>query len=214
VKAQGLDRRVFAVAAAAWLAAAPLAWAAAPATAVTGEDMAMGNPKAKITVIEYASAACPHCARFNNQVFPAFKKKYVDTGEVRYVYREFLTPPAELAAAGALLARCAGKAKYFSVLDDFFHGQAQAYETGDATGLIFAVGRRAGLSDDKIAACLTDKAASKALNERVQRYAQNDGVDSTPTFVINGRKLADLDHEIELADLDAAIGPLLKQKGR
>ena len=214
MKAKGLDRTVFAVAAAAWLAVAPLAWAAAPAAAVTGEDMAMGNPKAKITVIEYASAACPHCARFNNQVFPAFKKKYVDTGRVRYVYREFLTQPVEVAAAGALLARCAGKARYFAVLDDFFHGQAQAYETGDVRSLIFSVGKKAGLTDAQITACLTDETAAKALNARVQHYSEAEGVDSTPTFVINGKKLGDLDHEIELADLDAAISPLLKSKGR
>src|SRR5665213_2186956 len=83
----------------------------------------MGDPRAKVTVVEYASASCPHCARFNNDVFPAFKAKYIDTGKVRYVLREFLTEPVQVAAAGFLLARCAGKGKYFGALDDFFHGQ-------------------------------------------------------------------------------------------
>jgi protein-disulfide isomerase len=175
--------------------------------------MGMGNPKAPVTVVEYASAACPHCARFNNNVFPAFKKKYVDTGKVHYVYREYLTDPVPVAAAGALLARCAGRAKYFSVLDDFFHGQAQAYETGDLRGLILSVGKNAGMSQDQVEACLQDEAASKALNERVRLYSM-EGVDSTPTFVINGKKLADLDHEVQLADLDAAIAPLLKHGRR
>ena len=76
-----------------------------------GDEMVLGNPNAKVTVIEYASASCPHCARWNEDVYPAFKKKYVDTGKVKYVFREFLTPPTEVAAAGFLLARCAGKDK-------------------------------------------------------------------------------------------------------
>src|SRR5271170_7604643 len=83
---------------------------------VTADDMSLGNPTAKVTVIEYASASCPHCARFNNDVFPAFKTKYIDSGRIHYVFREFLTPPVEVAAAGFLTARCAGKDKYFSVL--------------------------------------------------------------------------------------------------
>jgi protein-disulfide isomerase len=216
VTARSFDRRLVLGTAGAWLLTASLARASASASVSKAlpDDMVMGNPKAKVTVVEYASAACPHCARFNNEVFPAFKRKYVDTGKVRYVYREFLTEPAPVAAAGALLARCAGKDKYFTVLDDFFHGQANAYETGDVRGLIFSVGKKAGLSEAQIEACLSDQAASQALNERVQRYAQVDGVDSTPTFVINGTKLGDLDHEVALADLDAAIAPLLRTKGR
>jgi protein-disulfide isomerase len=213
VSRRGLDRRLLIGVASAWLAASAVSAATPPAKTATPEDMAMGNPKAKVTVIEYASAACPHCARFNNDVFPAFKKKYVDTGKVRYVYREFLTEPVEVAAAGALLARCAGKAKYFAVLDDFFHGQAQAYQSGDIRSLIFEVGKKAGLTEPQITACLSDEAAAKALNGRVQSYSDA-GVDSTPTFVINGQKLGDLDHEVELADLDAAITPLLHGKRR
>ncbi|MEY4256174.1 MAG: hypothetical protein RLZZ141_1401 [Pseudomonadota bacterium] len=81
--------------------------------AVTDEEMSMGKADAKVTVIEYASASCSHCATFNAEVFPAFKTKYVDTGRVKYVFREFITPPAELAAAGFLTARCGGKDKYF-----------------------------------------------------------------------------------------------------
>jgi protein-disulfide isomerase len=80
-------------------------------TQVVAEDMTLGNPKAKVTVIEYASTACPHCARWNADVWPAFKAKYVDTGKVNYVFREFITSPPQLAVAGPLLARCAGKAK-------------------------------------------------------------------------------------------------------
>ena len=172
--------------------------------------MSLGNPKAKVTVVEYASASCPHCARFNNDVFPAFRKKYVDTGKVRYVFREFLTEPVQVAAAGFLLARCAGKAKYFQVLDDFFHGQANAYETGEVKTLILSAGGHAGLDEARIQACLSDKAAGDALNARVERYATEDKVEFTPTFVINGQKLPALDHEVTLQDLDNAVQPLLR----
>ena len=173
------------------------------------DDMTMGSAKAPVTVIEYASASCPHCARFNNNVFPAFKKKYVDTGKVHYVFREFLTEPVQVAGAGFLLARCAPKGKYFQVLDDFFQGQAKMYETGDVKSLLLSSGKNAGLTEAQVMACFQDEAAAKALNDRVTRH-NADGVDSTPTFVINGTKLADLDHEATLADLDTAIAPLLK----
>jgi protein-disulfide isomerase len=173
------------------------------------DDMALGNAKAKVTVIEYASASCPHCARFNNDVFPAFKAKYIDTGKVHYIFREFLTAPVQVAAAGFLLARCAGKDKYFQVLDDFFHGQAHAYETGDIKSLVMSAGGNAGLTEAQITACLTDQAAVEALNTRVQGYAHDDDVQYTPTFVVNGTKLPPLDHEVTLADLDGAIQPLL-----
>ena len=199
-------RRALLILAAALALASP-ALAAIPAS--EPDDMTMGSPKAPVTVIEYASASCPHCARFNNNVFPAFKKKYVDTGKVRYVFREFLTEPVQVAGAGFLLARCAPKAEYFQVLDAFFQGQAKMYETGDVKSLILSAGKTAGMTEDNVMACFKDDVAAKALNERVTRHA-NDGVDSTPTFVINGTKLGDLDHEATLADLDAAIEPLLK----
>ncbi len=206
----GSNRRIF-LALAAALALAGTALAAPPAS--EPDDMALGNPNARVTVIEYASASCPHCARFNNDVFPGFRKKYVDTGKVHYVFREFLTQPAEVAAAGFLLARCAGPAKYFQVLDDFFHGQAHAYETGDVKSLLLSAGGHAGLSEEQVKACFDDKAAADALNARVQRHF-DDGINSTPTFIVNGAKLPELTHEVTLEDLDAAIEPLLKARRR
>lgn len=194
------------------LIASLLAFAGPAAAAVPPlpDDMSLGNPNAKVTVVEYASASCPHCAHFNNEVFPEFRKKYIDTGKVHYVFREFLTEPVNVAAAGFLTARCAGQKKYFQVLDDFFHGQAAAYQSGDIKSLIMSSGEKAGLTEAQIESCLSDQAALKALNDRVQRYVREDHVDSTPTFVINGTKLADLDHEVALQDLSNAIDPLLK----
>ena len=205
---------VMALAAPAFAAAASAASSPAASQPSLPDDMTMGNPKAPVTVIEYASASCPHCARFNNDVFPDFKKKYIDTGKVHYVFREYLTEPVEVAAAGFLLARCAGKAKYFQVVDEFFHGQAQAYQTGDIKSLILTTGAHAGLTEPQIEACLSDRAAAEALNARVEHYAKDEGIDSTPTFVINGKKLPPLDHETTLQDLDDAIQPLLPAKKR
>ena len=209
----GPNRRILLVLAAVAAMASPaLAAPSPPASpaAAQPEDMSLGPANAKVTVIEYASASCPHCARFNNDVFPAFRKKYVDTGKVRYVFREYLTEPVQVAAAGFLLARCAGKPKYFQVLDEFFHGQAHAYETGDVKTLVMTAGAHAGLTEAQITACLADQSAAEALNARVERYVKEEGVQYTPTFVINGKKLPELDHEVTLADLDKAIQPLLK----
>src|SRR5437588_12274451 len=93
------------------------------AAVAQADDMSLGDPKAKVQVVEYASASCPHCARFANAIFPTFKAKYIDTGKVRFTLNEYLTDPQALAAAGFLLARCAGKARYFDVLDAFFNSQ-------------------------------------------------------------------------------------------
>ena len=176
--------------------------------ALSGDDMTMGNPKAKVTVVEYASVACPHCARFNNEVFPAFKTKYIDTGLVHYVAREALTGEPTVAAAGFLLARCAGKDKYFLVTDAIYRAQDQIFQSGDVHGVLLHVAQSAGLSEDQMNKCITDETAIKALNDRVERYFKQDGIDSTPTFIVNGKKLKP--GEISLAELDAAIQPLLK----
>ena len=186
---------------------ASLAGCAKKPVGASADDMSLGNPAAKVTVIEYASASCVHCGRWNNEVFPAFKAKYVDTGKVNYVYREFLTPPVEVAAASFLLARCAGKDKYFGVLDALFHSQNELFTTGDQRGWLFRVGRGAGLTDEKIVACIQDEKALADLRARVDKSLKEDKITGTPTFVINGKELSG---EQSLAALDAAIGPLLK----
>jgi protein-disulfide isomerase len=167
----------------------------------SGDDMSLGNPQAKVTVIEYASASCPHCAEFNNDVFPAFKAKYIDTGKIHYIFREFLTPPVEVAASGFLIARCAGKDKYFSVLDAIYRGQQAMYQSGDYHGALLRIAQSAGMSEAQFNACTTDDAALKALNARVEK-AEQDGINSTPSFIINGVKM---DNAATMANLDAAI---------
>jgi protein-disulfide isomerase len=173
--------------------AAVLALAACqkPGTAVSNDDMTLGDPKAPVTVIEYASLSCPHCAAFNNDVFPAFKAKYIDTGKVRWVAREALTADPALAAAGFLTARCAGKDKYFQVTDAIYHVPAY-HEEGDASAFdphatLLTIARGAGLTDAQFEACVRDPNTRKALEDRWNHYVTDQKIDSTPTFVINGK---------------------------
>jgi len=150
-------------------------------------EESMGDPKAKVTVIEYASAACPHCARMNNDVLPQLKKAYIDTGKVRYVFREMLTDPVPFAGTAFMMARCGGDKNYFALLDDVFHQQQAIYESGDLPGGLLKIGAKYGLDKDKISACMDDVAVN-ALNERVSR-ADKDGIEGTPTFLIGDAKL-------------------------
>lgn len=171
--------------------------------AAAADDMTLGNPNAKVTVVEYASASCSHCARWNEEVWPTFKTKYVDTGRVHYVFKEFLTPPIELASAAFLTARCAGKDKYFSVVDAVFRAQPVMYQTGDYRGELLRIANSAGLSEAEFTQCIRDDEALKALNDRVEKAVKDDKITGTPTFVVNGKKVGD--GEMSMEQLDAAI---------
>ena len=168
------------------------------------DDMSMGDPKAKVTVIEYASVGCPVCGRWQKEVYPAFKTKYIDTGKVHYVFREMLVgggPEITVAASGFLVARCAGKDKYFAVNDAIFKNQEQAFEAPRET--LLNVAKSVGMTEDQFNKCIDDEAAIKALNDRVERHTRNDHINSTPTFVINGKAMEPGYHSLE--DIDAAI---------
>ncbi len=203
--------RRFAIAAvlATGLTFAGLSANAQPGKTVTADEMSLGSLKAPITIIEYGSAACTHCAHWNNEVFPAFKAKYVDTGKVRYVFREFITAPPQLAAAGFLLARCSGKDKYFTTLDGVFRAQDEIFRTGDLKAPLVAVAAKAGLSEQQFVACVSDQKAFDALNARVDKWAETAKVQSTPTFDVNGARL---EGSQTLAQLDAAIAAAAKKK--
>ena len=190
------------------LAAAPAGLAKAAPGVAAGDDMSLGPANARVTVVEYASLTCPHCAHFNETVFPAFKAKYVDTGKVHYTLKEFLTPPEPVAAAGFLVARCAGKDKYFSVLDSVFKNQEEMFQTQDYRGVLLRIAQSAGLTEAQFNACLNDEAAIKALDARVQRHITEDKITGTPTFFINGKKIAE--GEVTMAQLDAAVAEAAK----
>lgn len=173
------------------------------------DDMTLGNPKAKVVVVEYASLACPHCARFHNDVFPAFRKKYIDTGKVQFVYREFITAPPQVAVASAIVARCAGKEGYFKVVEGVFASQAEIYRVGTIAGMravLIREGGKAGLTQEKVEACLADQSLYDAMDVRVNRGAEQDKVQGTPTFFVNGVEVAwPVGAEMDLATLDKAI---------
>ena len=199
------SRRLLVVAAVSLLALAGCSKGGAKTDAA---DMTLGDPKAPVKITEYASASCTHCATFNNEVFPALKAKYIDTGKVHYTFKEFLTPPNEVAAAGFLTARCAGKDKYFNVTDAIFHAQQEMFTTGDMRGVLLRIAQSAGLTEEQFNACITDEAALKALNERVEKAIKVDKINATPTFVINGKKVKE--GEVSLAELDAAVAEASK----
>jgi protein-disulfide isomerase len=179
--------------------------------AITADDMSLGDPNSKITVVEYASATCSHCGRWNQDVYPAFKAKYVDTKKVNYVYREILTAPAEVAAASFLMARCAGKDKYFQVVDSVYRSQEEMFTSGQFREVLVRIAQSAGMDEAKFNACVSDEKALKALNTRVEKYSKEQNITGTPTFVVNGKKVGGPDGgEVTLAQLDAAIAEASK----
>ncbi len=176
------------------------------------DDMTMGDPKAPVTIIEYASTTCPHCSHFYETTFPELKKRYIDTGKVFYVYREFVLNQVD--AAAVMLLRCTDKDKYFPLLDAFFTKQKE-WAAPDKPPLpsLLAIAKQAGYTEESFNACLDTKnnPASKALIEKIDarnQAAQKAGVDSTPTFFVNGKKLQPGDMPIE--KLAKEIDPLLK----
>jgi protein-disulfide isomerase len=173
-------------------------------TAITQDDMDMGNAQSKTTVVEYASVGCPVCAKWQKEIYPAFKAKYIDTGKIHYVFREMLVgggPEITVAASGFLVARCAGKDKYFAVNDAIFKNQEQAFEAPRQT--LLDVAKSVGMTEDSFNKCVSDDKAIQALDARVERHTRNDHVNSTPTFMINGKTLEPGYHTLD--EIDAAI---------
>lgn len=201
-----LNRRLAIVAALGALALAGCSKGGAGAP--DASDMTLGKADAPVKIVEYASVTCSHCAAFNKEVFPEFKKKYIDTGKVHYTFKEFLTPPAEVAAAGFLTARCAGKDKYFGVVDSIFNAQQEMFTTGDMRGTLLRVAQSAGMTEEQFNKCVTDDAALKAMNERMEKAAREDKINATPTFIINGKKVKE--GGMTMAEMDAAIAAASK----
>lgn len=168
-------------------------------------DMTMGAAEgAKVTVVEYASVTCGHCAAWQEQVWPAFKAKYIDSNKIRYVFREFPTPPQDVAVAGFLIARCAGEDKYFGVIHEIMASQREWQNGVPPRETLVRVASGAGLSQEQFQACVQDKEAIKAMDARIQAGI-GAGVTGTPTFVINGQKVADSSLEGLSSVIDAEL---------
>jgi protein-disulfide isomerase len=199
--------------------AKPAAAAPAPAPAAAlpnkwdGPEYVIGNPNAKVTLVEYASAACPHCARFDAQVFPQLKAKYIDTGKVKYAFREMLVgdeAEVNVAAISFLMARCAGHDRYMDVVEQVFRAQQEIFQSQDVKSIFVRIAKANGLSEAQLDACLNDKSAVDALNARIDHAEKVDKVDSTPTLIANGKKLAQKPgQEWDFATLDAQLKPLV-----
>ena len=170
-------------------------------------DMTLGQANAAVTIIEYASMTCPHCAHFHETVYPTLKKEYIDTGKVKFTFREF---PLDIkAAAGSMLARCVGKDdpnKYFAVVDILFKTQ-ESWIPNDTVGALRRIGRQAGFSDQATDACLADQATLEAIKTTQEHAANKLKVNSTPTFFVIGTMLKG---GAEIDEFRKVIDPLLK----
>jgi protein-disulfide isomerase len=170
-------------------------------------DMALGPANAPVTITEYASMTCPHCAAFNENVFPKIKSEYIDSGKVRYVFREF---PLDIkAAAGSMLARCIAKddaGKYFAIIDMLFK-QQNDWVVKNTTETLTRIGKQAGLSQQAVEDCLKDQALLDKIAAD-QKFANEVlKVNSTPTFFINGEMIRG---ETSFEEFDKRIKSLLK----
>jgi protein-disulfide isomerase len=181
--------------------------AADVAKPVSLPDMALGPANAPVTITEFASMTCPHCAAFNADVFPKIKSTYIDTGKIRYIFREF---PLDIkAAAGSMLTRCIAKddaGKYFAVIDMLFKQQGD-WVMKNTTETLTRIGKQAGLSQEQVEACLKDQALLDKIAAD-QKYATEVlKVNSTPTFFINGDMIKG---EASFDEFDKKIKALLK----
>jgi protein-disulfide isomerase len=186
----------------------------APAAAPTAEDVAkpgplgdqaQGDANAPVTIVEYASMTCTHCATFHNTVYPTLKTRYIDTGKVRYILREFPLDP--LAAGGFMLARCAGEGKYFTVVDALFKQQPKWAFVQNPIPPLFAIAKEVGgFTEQSFEKCLSDQKLLDGIDE-TRSGGQKLGVNSTPTFFINGKMFRGT---MTVEELDKQIAPLLK----
>lgn len=176
-------------------------------------EMVLGAEDASVTVIEYASWTCPACLQFQNDVVGKFKEDYVETGKVKFIFREFPTAPANISVAGFAIARCAGEDQYFDVLDELFERQrgilSLAREGGQLKAALQQVAANHGITDTaEFDACLQDSDVRRAIAASVSQ-GENDGVSATPTVLVNGEQLPGFEWrrwEGMKAVLDEALG--------
>jgi protein-disulfide isomerase len=166
-------------------------------------DQSMGKADAPVTMVEYASTTCPHCAHFNDTTFPEFKTKYIDTGKVHYILREFPFDPR--AEAGFMLARCAGD-NYFPMIDVLFKQQQNWVAVDNVKDALLQISKLAGFTQETFNACLTNQKLLDQVRAVMKRGADEFKVDSTPTFFINGKTYKG---DMTIAEMSAIIDPLL-----
>ena len=168
-------------------------------------DVVIGSDKAPVTIIEYASMTCPHCAHFEENTLPEWKKRYLDTGKVRYMMREF--PLDALAAAGFMLARCAGKDKYEAVIETLFAKQSD-WAVQQPIEPLKAIAKQFGFTEESFSACLANQKVLDNIQTVRDHATQKLGANSTPTFFINGKRLVG---DLSIDQIVKEITPYLKE---
>ncbi len=169
-------------------------------------DTSMGSADAPVTMIEYASLSCPHCAKFHEETLPKIKKEYIDTGKVRFIYRDF--PFGSLAMAGAMVARCSGPEKFFGMIDILFRSQKDWVNNGNPLVNLKRIAKFGGMSGKDVDKCLREDALLVAIQKRQLEAENKYGVNSTPTFLIDGIKM---EGARPFEDFKAAIDKALKK---
>jgi protein-disulfide isomerase len=171
-------------------------------------DIVVGSAKAPVTVIEYASMTCPHCAHFATTTFPELQKRYIDTGKVRFIFREF--PFDALAAAGFMLARCAGNDKFMPVVETLFAKQDEwlVRDVKGAVEKLREISKQFGFTQESFDKCLANQQVLNGIQDVRDRAAEKLGVNSTPTFFVNGKKLVG---DQSMDALTKEIEPYLKE---
>ena len=159
-----------------------------PARAEVAKEFVIGSPDAPVTMIEYASLTCPHCADFENNTLPDLKKKYIDPGKVKLIYRDF--PLDKLALEASKLAHCAGQERGPTFLSAFFGSQERWATASDPSAALRQLAKLGGLSDDRIDACLADKELEDSILKMRLDAEKEHSVQSTPTFIINDQTYA------------------------
>jgi len=168
-------------------------------------DIVLGSDKAPVTIIEYASMTCSHCAHFATTTFPELQKRYIDTGKVRFIFREF--PLDALAAAGFMLARCGGKDKFMPIVETLFAKQ-QEWLVQKPVEPLKAIAKQFGFTEQSFDQCLANQGVLDNIQAVRDRAAEKLGVNSTPTFFINGKRLTG-DQPIDA--MAKVIDPYLKE---
>ncbi|HMN51210.1 MAG TPA: DsbA family protein [Xanthobacteraceae bacterium] len=169
-------------------------------------DHILGNKDAKVTVVEYASFTCGHCASFHQNTFPKLKEKYIDTGKVKLIFRVFPTAPAELSIAAGMIAHCAGEDRYFALTSALFETQ-RTWMTANAVPVLQKLANQAGISEEKFKSCLSDKALAQEIQQVAVRGFETFGVNATPTIFVNGTRI---EGDTSIEELSKVIDPLLK----
>jgi len=166
-------------------------------------DKVLGEEGAPVTIVEYASMTCPHCAHFHATTFPELKEKYIDTGKVRFIFREFPFDPR--AEAGFMLARCSDD-KYFAMIDVLFEKQDSWAPVENARDPMLQIAKLAGFTQESFEACLTDQKLLDDIRAVRKRGAEEFGVEATPTFFINGQKYSGA---MSIEEMSAVIDGML-----